>query len=111
MKESARIALSYVRAHAAELGISDDAFDGKEFHVHVPAGAIPKDGPSAGITMTTALASLLSDRPVKHIYEELKRRLILVRYMAYEGYGDGLRISVGTDAETDRLLEELRRLV
>ena len=52
-----------------------------------------------------------SDRPVKHIYEELKRRLILVRYMAYEGYGDGLRISVGTDAETDRLLEELRRLV
>ena len=52
-----------------------------------------------------------SDRPVKPVYEELKRRLILVRYMAYEGYGDGLRISVGTDAETDRLLEELRRLV
>ena len=52
-----------------------------------------------------------SDRPVKPLYEELKRRLILVRYMAYEGYGDGLRISVGTDAETDRLLEELRRLV
>jgi ATP-dependent Lon protease len=66
MKESARIAQSYVRAHAPELGISDDAFEGKEFHVHVPAGAIPKDGPSAGITMTTALASLLSDRPVKH---------------------------------------------
>src|SRR5206468_12389232 len=56
----------YVRAHADQLGISDDAFEGKEFHVHVPAGAIPKDGPSAGITMTTALASLLSDRPVKH---------------------------------------------
>jgi ATP-dependent Lon protease len=66
MKESARIALSYVRAHSAELGIADDAFDGREFHVHVPAGAIPKDGPSAGITMTTALASLLSGRPVKH---------------------------------------------
>jgi ATP-dependent Lon protease len=66
MKESARIALTYVRANAAELGIPDDAFDGKEFHVHVPAGAIPKDGPSAGITMTTALASLLSGRPVKH---------------------------------------------
>ncbi|MFL5895883.1 MAG: endopeptidase La [Thermoleophilaceae bacterium] len=66
MKESARIALSYVRAHAADLGIGDDAFDGREFHVHVPAGAIPKDGPSAGITMTTALASLLSGRPVKH---------------------------------------------
>ncbi len=50
-----------------------------------------------------------ADRPVKPIYEELKRRLILVRYMNYEGYGDGLRISVGSDAEVDRLLEELRR--
>jgi ATP-dependent Lon protease len=66
MKESARIALSYVRGHAEELGIDEDAFDGRDFHVHVPAGAIPKDGPSAGVTMTTALASLLSGRPVKH---------------------------------------------
>ncbi|HEX7084023.1 MAG TPA: S16 family serine protease, partial [Gaiellaceae bacterium] len=66
MKESARIALSYIRSHAAELGIDDDAFDDRSFHVHVPAGAIPKDGPSAGITMTTALASLLSGRPVRH---------------------------------------------
>jgi ATP-dependent Lon protease len=66
MKESARIALSYVRGHADELGISEDAFEGREFHVHVPAGAIPKDGPSAGVTMTTALASLLSGRPVRH---------------------------------------------
>src|SRR5215203_2485921 len=66
MKESARIALSYVRGHAESLDIEEDAFDGREFHVHVPAGAIPKDGPSAGITMTTALASLLSGRPVKH---------------------------------------------
>ncbi|HET8822390.1 MAG TPA: endopeptidase La [Thermoleophilaceae bacterium] len=66
MKESARIALSYVRGHADRLGIDEDGFDGREFHVHVPAGAIPKDGPSAGITMTTALASLLSGRPVKH---------------------------------------------
>jgi ATP-dependent Lon protease len=66
MKESARIALSYVRGHADQIGIEDDAFDDREFHVHVPAGAIPKDGPSAGITMTTALASLLSGRPVRH---------------------------------------------
>ncbi len=66
MKESARIALSYVRGHAAELGIAEDAFDEREFHLHIPAGAIPKDGPSAGVTMTTALASLLSGRPVKH---------------------------------------------
>jgi ATP-dependent Lon protease len=66
MRESARIALSYVRGHAEELGIAEDAFDDREFHVHVPAGAIPKDGPSAGVTMTTALASLLTGRPVKH---------------------------------------------
>jgi ATP-dependent Lon protease len=66
MKESARIALSYVRGHAGELGIEPGSFGDREFHVHVPAGAIPKDGPSAGITMTTALASLLSGRPVKH---------------------------------------------
>jgi ATP-dependent Lon protease len=66
MKESARIALSYIRSHAEELGVESDAFDERSFHVHVPAGAIPKDGPSAGITMATALASLLSGRPVKH---------------------------------------------
>jgi ATP-dependent Lon protease len=66
MKESARIALSYVKSRADELGIDDSAFTDTSFHVHVPAGAIPKDGPSAGITMVTALASLLSDRPVKH---------------------------------------------
>jgi ATP-dependent Lon protease len=66
MKESARIALSYVRGHAEELGIEEGAFENREFHVHVPAGAIPKDGPSAGVTMVTALASLLSGRPVKH---------------------------------------------
>jgi ATP-dependent Lon protease len=66
MKESARIALSYVRGHAGRLGVDESRFDDREFHLHVPAGAIPKDGPSAGITMTTALASLLSGRPVKH---------------------------------------------
>ncbi|HEU0303502.1 MAG TPA: S16 family serine protease, partial [Gaiellaceae bacterium] len=66
MKESARIALSWVRAHADELGIPEERFEGTSFHVHVPAGAIPKDGPSAGIAMTTALASLLTGRPVKH---------------------------------------------
>jgi ATP-dependent Lon protease len=65
MKESTQIALSYVRGHADELGIDEHAFE-QEFHVHVPAGAIPKDGPSAGVTMVTALASLLSGRPVKH---------------------------------------------
>ncbi|HEX2426345.1 MAG TPA: endopeptidase La [Gaiellaceae bacterium] len=66
MKESAQIALSSVRSLAPRLGIDEDLFDNKSFHVHVPAGAIPKDGPSAGITMATALASLLTGRPVKH---------------------------------------------
>src|SRR5204863_2909001 len=60
-----RIALSFVHSHALELGIDSHAFDGREFHIHVPAGAIPKDGPSAGITMVTALASLLTGRTVK----------------------------------------------
>jgi ATP-dependent Lon protease len=65
MKESAEIALSYVRSHAGELGIDPAVFAGKRFHVHVPAGAVPKDGPSAGVTMTTALVSLLRDVPVR----------------------------------------------
>jgi ATP-dependent Lon protease len=66
MQESAQIALSAVRSHAEELGLDPEAFEDRTFHVHVPAGAIPKDGPSAGITMATALGSLLSGRPVKH---------------------------------------------
>jgi ATP-dependent Lon protease len=67
MKESAEIALSYVRAHASELGIDKDAFAHKRFHLHVPAGAVPKDGPSAGVTMVSALVSLLLDRPVRPV--------------------------------------------
>jgi ATP-dependent Lon protease len=65
MKESAEIALSYVRSHATELGLPAGAFERRRFHLHVPAGAVPKDGPSAGVTMTTALVSLLTGRPVR----------------------------------------------
>ena len=65
MKESAEIALSYVRSHAEELGLDADAFAGRRFHLHVPAGAVPKDGPSAGVTMTSALVSLLTGRAVR----------------------------------------------
>jgi ATP-dependent Lon protease len=67
MKESAEIALSYIRSHAAELGIDPGAFVGKRFHVHVPAGAVPKDGPSAGVTMTSALVSLLRGIPARGV--------------------------------------------
>jgi ATP-dependent Lon protease len=65
MKESAEIALSYVRSHASSLEVAPGAFEKRRFHVHVPAGAIPKDGPSAGVTMTTALVSLLTDRAIR----------------------------------------------
>jgi ATP-dependent Lon protease len=65
MKESAEIALSFVRSHTALLGVDPASFAGRRFHVHVPAGAVPKDGPSAGVTMVTALVSLLTGRPVR----------------------------------------------
>jgi ATP-dependent Lon protease len=65
MKESVQAALSWVRSHTAELGIAGDFWERSDIHLHVPAGAIPKDGPSAGVTMVTALASLLTGRPVR----------------------------------------------
>jgi len=78
-------------------------------------GRMEKELTALGFAVCPSQANFVwcqrTDRPVKPFYEELKRRHILVRYMMYDGYGDGLRISVGTDAEIDRLLEELLRLV
>jgi ATP-dependent Lon protease len=66
MRESAQTAIGYIRSRAADFGIDEDVFDTNEIHIHLPAGAIPKDGPSAGITLATAIISLLTDTPINH---------------------------------------------
>jgi ATP-dependent Lon protease len=66
MKESAQAALSYIRSKAAEYQKPEDFFETNDIHIHVPQGAIPKDGPSAGITILVSLVSLLTDRPVRN---------------------------------------------
>ena len=68
MKESAQAALSYARAHAQEFNIPDTLFNTHDLHIHVPAGAVPKDGPSAGITMLTSILSALTQRPINAQY-------------------------------------------
>jgi ATP-dependent Lon protease len=66
MKESAHIAVTWLRAHCSEYGVPTDFYKTKDIHIHVPEGAVPKDGPSAGVTMTTSLVSALSGIPVRH---------------------------------------------
>jgi ATP-dependent Lon protease len=64
MKESAQAALSFIRTNASKLGLSDETFENQDIHIHIPAGAIPKDGPSAGVTILTAIVSFLTKRRV-----------------------------------------------
>ena len=66
MQESVRAALSYIRSNARKLGIKDEFFETHDVHIHVPQGAIPKDGPSAGVTMAVALASIIKGKPIRH---------------------------------------------
>jgi len=66
MKESAHIAISYIRSKSSELSIDPDFYKTKDIHIHVPEGAVPKDGPSAGVTLVTAIASELSGKPVRN---------------------------------------------
>src|SRR5690606_27524861 len=66
MKESAQAAIGHIRSRSLEYGVSEDAFENCEVHIHLPAGAVPKDGPSAGITLATAIVSLMTDTPIDH---------------------------------------------
>ena len=114
MRESAQASLSYVRSRAAELGVPAGWFDHHDLHLHVPAGAIPKDGPSAGVAMTTALASLASGRPVRHDLAmtgeiTLRGRILPVgglRQKIHAAHRAGIR-EVVLPAQNEKDLEEL----
>ncbi|MDP9373133.1 MAG: endopeptidase La [Chloroflexota bacterium] len=122
MKESAQAALSYVRSRAGRLGIDPDFFKESDIHIHVPAGAIPKDGPSAGITMATALVSLLTDTPVREDVamtgEITLRGQVLpiggLKEKSLAAYRAGLRTIIfpaRNEGDLDELPEEMRREV
>jgi len=122
MRESAQAALSYVRTRAERLGINPDFFKEHDVHIHVPAGAIPKDGPSAGITMATALVSLLTGTPVREDVamtgEITLRGQVLpiggLKEKSLAAYRAGLRTIIfpaRNEGDLDELPEEMRREV
>ena len=120
MKESARAALTYAKSHADQLGIPETAFGATDVHIHVPAGAIPKDGPSAGVTMATGLVSALSRRPARHDLAmtgeiTLRGRVLPIGGVKEKGLGAvraGIRTIVlpkENGADLEDLPEEVRR--
>ena len=118
MKESAHAAMSYIRSHAAELGVASDFYKTKDIHVHFPEGAVPKDGPSAGVTVCTALVSALTGRPVRRDVAMTGEISIRGRVMAIGGLKEktmaALRHGVHTviiPAENARDLEEIDQTV
>jgi ATP-dependent Lon protease len=100
MQESAQAALSYIRARAPSWGIPADFFDAHDLHLHVPAGAIPKDGPSAGSTMAAALASLLTGRPCRRTVAMTGEITLRGRILAVGGVREKLLAAARAGVET-----------
>ncbi len=100
MKESARIAVSYIRAHAKELGVAEDFYKKKDLHIHFPEGAVPKDGPSAGAAMVTALASALTGSPVRHDIAMTGEVNLTGRVMAIGGLKEKTMAAASAGART-----------
>ena len=111
MKESARAALSYIEAHAEEFGIQPEAFENRIIHIHVPSGAIPKDGPSAGVTMVTALVSLLTGKPARRNVAMTGEITLTGRVLAIGGLKEKVlaahRAGVGTVVAPERNRDDL----
>jgi ATP-dependent Lon protease len=109
MQESARAALSWVRVHGPEYGVASNFFDDHAVHIHVPAGAIPKDGPSAGVTLTTALVSVASERPVRHDLAMTGEVTLRGRVLPIGGVKDKLLAAHRAGIKTFLLPERNRR--